>query len=123
RYIKFIGEDLYGNKGEAEVKLTVFDNLPPVAKLKIQNAGNLIPKERIIDASASYDKDAKYGGYITHYKYLFSSSVNQLQDSIVTVHPSVRYIFPKSGIYTVQIEVVDNNGASSQTVLETITVN
>lgn len=92
---------------EANVQVTVFDNLPPQALLKIEKLAQLSPLEYLIDASYSYDRDTKFGGGIVSYYYTINGK------TFITDRPSINWIFETVGSHPIQVKVSDADGASS----------
>lgn len=116
-----MAEDKYENKAFADVKLTVFDNLPPVASLNVLQQQNLMPLERIISGAGSYDRDEKFGGFLE--RWLFTVNSNTVTDTVDVPFNGVNYIFPSPGQYNISLRVKDNNGVWSPSVSGTYTIN
>lgn len=114
--VLFIVEDRVGRKDSAHLKITAFNNLEPVAMLNVNSLEIVDPYEYSFDASASFDQDAKFGGIITRYLFTINS------EKIETIQPSIKYIFPAPGTYTVRLRVRDNDDALSSEVTKQITV-
>lgn len=94
--------------------LTIFNNLLPVSRFTAEQVqGGLSPFEINIDASQSFDKDAKWGGKIVAYKYKINTNYE-----VISELPGIRYICETSGQKKIAVSVQDNNGAwsSEQTV-------
>jgi hypothetical protein len=93
------------------IDLTGFVNLAPVGKL------TLIPKRQYdeldyaLDASASFDRDAKYGGQIARYIYKIGN-----ENPIFTDQPIYRHVFEEKKQYFISIQVQDNDGEYSTVV-------
>lgn len=92
---------------ETSVQVTAFDNLPPQAVLKVEKLAQLNTLEYLIDASYSYDRDAKFGGGIVSYNYTIDGK------TFVTDRPSINWIFETHGSHTIGVKVSDADGASS----------
>ena len=103
-------KDTFGAVDEMTIQIVFYGNLPPVAILDIYDVPGF-PFEKRIDASRSYDQDAKYGGEIVLYRFLINGKEIQKM-----YHPYMYYTFPRSGQYDVRLEVMDNEGAWSRAV-------
>lgn len=90
---------------EAFVDVATFDNLPPVANFQAKKINQIAVNEYLIDASSSYDKDQKYGGYIKSYEYTVEGK------TFVTKDPSIKWIFSTSGSYPIKLKVTDGDDA------------
>jgi hypothetical protein len=90
------------------IELTGFVNLAPVGKLA------LIPKRQYdeldyaLDASASFDRDAKYGGQIARYIYKIGN-----ENTIFIDQPIYRHVFEEKKQYFISLQVQDNDGEYS----------
>lgn len=111
--ISFTAEDRFGKTAKANLRLFVFDNLPPVADLQYTLTGTRLYE---FDGSASRDPDANYDGRVV--TYVFEIEGKEFQSS----SPIVRHIFSIAGIYTVKLRVIDNSGATSPSVNLRLTV-
>jgi hypothetical protein len=114
----FIVTNRIKESDSAFLNLVAFNNLPPVANLKVNFLGQADPYEYELDASGSYDVDANFGGQITQYDFIVNGAA-----AIQTITPTIKYIFPAPGNYIIQLKVQDNDGAFSQVVQNQITVN
>ncbi|XRO75743.1 PKD domain-containing protein [Methanocaldococcus sp. 28A] len=111
---------VYSKEGTYTVTLTVWNqlgisaqkskiiiigntNYPPIAKFNFTVNGLNVT----FDASSSYDID----GEIVEYIWDFGDG-----SSITTTNPITSHKYAKSGIYTVKLTVVDNNGNKGSTV-------
>ena len=95
-------KDSFNEDAKFSITFTVFRNIAPVAQFAVKKIGISSPYEYEVDASASYDKDARFSGKITEYEYTlanykFSSPLSK-----------VRYVFGSAR--QKQIRVKDNNG-------------
>lgn len=95
--------DSYNLSDSKSIKLTVFDNLPPVVKYsyvitQLDNSYFVT-----LDASLSYDKDEKFGGAIVAYEFTVNNFSKE-QSS-----PILKYSINKGTVNTVKIRVKDNN--------------
>jgi len=105
--ISFSASDCYNKKGIANLTVVTFKNLPPVAEVTVIKTAIHSPLEIEIDASASYDLDARFGGSIVEYEY----KLNDLTQ--VSSHSTFPYIFGVSGQKQISVRVKDNDGAWS----------
>jgi hypothetical protein len=110
-------KDSFGQEAKFSITFTVFRNIAPVALFTVKKIGVSSPYEYEVDASASYDKDARFSGKITEYEYTlanykFSSPLNK-----------VRYVFGSAGQKQIRVRVKDNNGDWSSQVSQYIVLN
>ena len=115
--VTLIAKDSFGEQTKFSVTLTVFRNLAPVALFTVKRIGVSSPYEYEVDASGSYDKDARFNGKITEYEftlanYKFNSTLSK-----------VRYVFGSAGQKQIRVRVKDNNGDWSNTVSEYVVLN
>ncbi len=103
--LKISAKDSYGKSAEFDLELTVFRNLPPVASLSADIIAVSSPYEVEVNASKSFDRDAKWGGRIIKYKYSFTG-----YDMPETTLSTIRYIFGSAGQKKIEVKVLDNNG-------------
>jgi len=106
--IVFTTTDKYSLTTTAMATFTVFDNIPPVALFTTTHTAVYDPLQYNIDASASYDGDAKFGGQIVKYQFTINTSY-----VVTTAFNNINYIFPSAGNYTISVKVQDNNGVWS----------
>ena len=97
-------KDSFGQEANFSITFTVFRNIAPVAQFVVKKIGVSSPYEYEVDASASYDKDARFNGKITEYEYTlanynFSSPLSK-----------VRYVFGSAWQKQIRVRVKDNNG-------------
>lgn len=100
--------DAFNASSQIDLTVYAFSNLDPVASLSVNPVQVLSPYEYMLDASASYDRDQKYGGGIVKYDFYVN---NALIDE--TDQSSIKYVFPGPGNYNVMVKVSDIDGASS----------
>jgi hypothetical protein len=110
--ITFEATDNIGKGAAATFTLVTFDNLSPVASATLLPTKISGPYEFEFDASASYDKDQKFGGEVTAYEYVINDT-----DTIMTSNKVIRHNFPGPGGYRVKYRVHDNEGAISSFVI------
>jgi hypothetical protein len=112
--IDFNATDILGKTGKARLTLEVFENLPPVCEFTTSLGSNYTV---VVDASASYDQDSKFGGQITKYKF---SSGNYTSDPINLSTFNLQ--FSNAGAYNITVWVQDNNGIWSEENTQTVNV-
>lgn len=106
--ISFVVKDGFDKISEANLNLTVFENLEPVALAVVTNTKINSPYEVNISAKTSYDKDAKYGGKIISYEFKIGSTyINE------TSLNNINYIFNQPGNYQISLRVKDDNNVWS----------
>ena len=115
--VTLVAKDSFGTSAEFSISFTVFRNIAPVASFTVKKLGVSSPYECEVDASASYDKDAKFNGKIVEYEYTlanykFSSPLSK-----------VRYIFGSAGQKLIRVRVQDNNGDWSAQVSQYVVLN
>lgn len=91
---------------EALLEIATFDNLPPIARLETKKIDQIAASEYLLDASTSYDRDGKYGGFIASYEFTIGTK------KFITNTSSMKWIFSTSGTYVVLVKVTDGDGAS-----------
>lgn len=110
-------KDSFGQEAKFSITFTVFRNIAPVAQFSVKKIGVSSPYEYEVDASASYDKDARFNGKITEYEYTlanfkFSSPLSR-----------VRYVFGSAGQKQIRVRVKDNSEDWSSQVSEYVVLN
>lgn len=110
-------KDSFGEQAKFSMTFTVFRNIAPVAFFTVKKIGVSSPYEYEIDASGSYDKDARFNGKITEYEYTlanykFSSTLSK-----------IRYVFGSAGQKQIRVRVQDNNGEWSSQASEYVVLN
>lgn len=108
--------DDFDQKASLEVSFTAFSNLPPVAVVEVIDPIVGSEFERLIDASDSFDQDAKFGGRVVTYEYTFLGRTETISESDQTV------IFPAPGTYQVLVRVQDDNDAWSELISIPVTI-
>lgn len=99
--IEVVSEDPLGGSDKVTINLEVFENLLPVARVDYEIGDNRMVR---IDASASYDRDAKFGGRIIAYEYTIKGDYK-----VETELDNVYYQFNADGSYIVKVRAKDNN--------------
>lgn len=103
--------DAYNKEVIATSIVTAFNNLLPITNISVFKDSIYSQYEYVIDASASYDKDEKYGGKIIKYRYKVG-----LTYDIITQFNKIRYIFPGPGTYTIRVTAIDNDNEAGNEV-------
>ena len=112
-----MAKDSFNEEARFSISFTVFRNIAPVAFFTIKKIGVSSPYEYEVDASASYDKDARFKGKVVEYEYTlanykFSSPLSK-----------VRYVFGSAGQKQIRVRVKDNSGYWSTQVSEYVVLN
>lgn len=115
--VTLMAKDSFGEQVKFSLTFTVFRNIAPVALFTVKKIGVSSPYEYEVDASGSYDKDARFNGKIVEYEYTlanykFSSTLSK-----------IRYVFGSSGQKQIRVRVQDNNGDWSAQVSEYVVLN
>ncbi len=105
-WFKIKVKDSFDKSDEFLYKVYQFRNIDPVISWKFVERKVLSPYEYTIDASASYDPDAKYGGKIDTFMYKVSEDL-----LIKNTESKLNWIFPGPGTYNVEVTIKDNDGA------------
>lgn len=87
--------DSYGKETKKNLVFTVIENLPPVAKVSVEIIGSTGSREVQINATGSFDRDARLGGAIVVYEFNLDGY------SFTTPSGIINYIFPTSGVKTI----------------------
>lgn len=104
----FLSANIYLKDGFTEVYsktfyVSLFENLTPHVKITgLINSTNVMTYD--IDASQSYDRDAKYGGEIISYQYVVDGG-----EPIITVQSSYSHTFATNGSHVIEVSVKDND--------------
>lgn len=112
-----VEHSVHVQEAKFSITFTVFRNIAPVAQFAVKKIGVSSPYEYEVDASASYDKDARFSGKIAEYEYtlanyIFSSPLNK-----------IRYVFGSAGQKQIRVRVKDNSGDWSNQVSEYVVLN
>ncbi|MFO7655668.1 MAG: hypothetical protein R6W78_01230 [Bacteroidales bacterium] len=102
--IKIKVTDYYNQSSTVTLNLNVFSNLAPVAVLDYSLKGNILT----LDASESYDRDARFGGYIVNYFFTVDGITMETNSNKLyfDINPDKSYV--------IYLTVIDNSGAMSQ---------
>src|SRR5664280_998651 len=115
--VTLLAKDSFGEEATFSITFTVFRNIAPVASFTVKKIGVSSPYEYEVDASASYDKDARFNGKITEYEYTLANY------KFSTTLSKVRYVFGSAGQKQIRVRVKDNNGDWSALVSEYVVLN
>jgi hypothetical protein len=115
--ISLTAKDSFNEEVKFSITFTVFRNIAPVALFTVEEIGVSSPYEYEIDASASYDSDARFNGKIVEYEYTLANY------KFSTTLSKVRYIFGSTGQKQIRVRVKDNNGDWSSQVSEYVVLN
>ena len=102
--IQIFAQDELDEYDTLTIKLTVFENLSPVAALSVKPTRVVSRYEYTIDGSGSYDRDAKFGGEIVLYRFSINSQEIDLKK------PKFPYVFGGEQIVNISLRVQDSNG-------------
>jgi hypothetical protein len=100
--------DSFGKESQAKVNLTIFLNLKPICSFTVKKVGQLSDYEIEIDASLSYDPDAKWGGHIVQWEYQVQTNYD-VKNALSSIH----YICDGPGQKKINVRVKDDNGVWS----------
>jgi hypothetical protein len=106
--IEFTGTSDLGKTGKLTMELRTFRNLRPVCKAIViptfDEPNQYIDIE--INASDSYDKDRRYGGYIVEYKY----TIDGIDDPTITDKSRITQVLRSTGRRNIVVSCKDNDG-------------
>lgn len=111
-------KDPKGLSSSALVELNALANQSPVAILESKQTNAQAPNQVTIDASKSFDTDARWGGKIQKYEYILEGFYTGQ-----TTRNKIDYIYPKPGTYRVGVRVQDNDNEWSPIVYQNLVVN
>ncbi len=115
---ELIVEDEAGNRTQTGIQFNVLDNQLPVARLALSMMeGSEIPGHVSIDGAASEDMDANWGGGLDRYRFILDGFYET-----ETSRPGIEYIFPEPELYTIRLQVRDNDGTWSEEVTDQILI-
>jgi hypothetical protein len=115
--VTLMAKDSFNEEAKFSITFTVFRNIAPVALFSVKKIGVSSPYEYEVDASASYDKDARFNGKIVEYEYTLANY------KFSTTLSKVRYIFGSAGQKQIRVRVKDNSGDWSGQVSEYVVLN
>lgn len=108
--------DNYGATTSLKVKIVAFENIEPVSSLIINPINRL---EFELDASASFDKDKKFGGEIIKYKYEVIETGYVVESE---TENKIKVVLPGTGKWSIKVSVQDNNNQWSKEIVKTIDI-
>lgn len=109
--------DSYSITGAASTQITVFDNIIPQARMAITLSNHPIPNQITVDARGSFDPDLRFGGGVVRYRFQIGTAY-----TVETINPVLNYVIPGSGTRDVILQVLDNCGAWSEAIYQSITL-
>lgn len=101
-------KDGFGKACSVNVQVTFFKNLVPVCKFTVTQVAQLSKYEIDINASSSFDQDAKWGGSVVKWEYQIQSNYNK-QTDLNDIH----YICDSPGQKKITVRCQDSDGAWS----------
>ena len=99
-------KDEFDKIASKKIEIVTFENLAPEAHIKVVTPNVPADKEYILDASGSFDRDAKFGGTIVSYTF----SMNGKSFETVDGSPTASWIFGNKGKYNIGVRVKDSDG-------------
>lgn len=102
--VTLMAKDSFNEETKFSITFTVFRNIAPVASFTVKKISISSPFEYEVDATASYDKDAKFNGKIVEYEYTLNNY------TFSTTLSKIRYIFGSTGQKLIKVRVKDNSG-------------
>jgi hypothetical protein len=115
--VNLTAKDSFNEEAKFSISFTVFRNIAPVVLFSVKKIGVSSPYEYEVDASGSYDKDARFNGKITEYEYTLANY------KFSTTLSKVRYVFGSAGQKQIRVRVKDNSGDWSNQVSEYVVLN
>ena len=115
--LEFTITDKLNANSKATYKIFSFANLAPIGALECQPSKTTDKLEYEFDASKSFDEDRNQGGKVDW--YIFHVDGHEVRSRSSKIY----YVFNKSGIYPVDLTVIDNQGKTSRVVSKSITIN
>jgi hypothetical protein len=112
--ITVYARDSWGKTARVNIALTCFSNIKPVSSLAVSPIEGQT-REILIDASASFDADQKYGGKISLYRFFVNG-----REIDKTYHSKINFTYPKTGEYEIGVQVMDNDNEWSPITYKTI---
>jgi hypothetical protein len=112
--IEFTGTSALGKTGKLTMELRTFKNLRPLCKATVIPTFNEQTQyiDIEINASESYDKDSKYGGYIVEYKYI----IDGIDEPVITNKSRITQVLKSTGKRNIVVSCKDNDGDWSDNV-------
>ncbi|MBC7391323.1 MAG: PKD domain-containing protein [Opitutaceae bacterium] len=104
--IVFQVKDEFDKMTSKKIEIVTFENLAPEAYMKVVPSGMFSDKEYKLDATGSFDRDAKFGGTITSYTF----TINGKSFETVDGSPIASWIFGDKGKYNISVTVKDSDG-------------
>lgn len=101
--VTLMAKDSFNEEAKISISFTIFRNIAPVALFSVKKIGVSSPYEYEVDASASYDKDAKFNGKIKEYEYTLANY--KFSSTLSKIH----YVFGSAGQNQILVRVKDNN--------------
>lgn len=99
-------KDQFDKIASKKIEIVTFDNLAPAAYMKVVTPTVSANKEYLLDASGSFDRDAKFGGTIVSYTF----TINGKSFETVDGSPTASWIFGNKGKYNISVSVKDSDG-------------
>lgn len=109
--ISVICQDIYSKSDTATIKLTIFNNVFPIAKLSFIYKNGILH----INSSESYDPDQKYGGGIVEYEFFIGGNNISWNKPVIDITTSI------VNSTAIGVRVKDNEGAWSNWVNDWVT--
>lgn len=104
--VVFTLTDSFQQSVSAQLRIDVFENLPPVVNYEADES-DLNDRVWEIDLSGSFDRDADFGGEIISYTVIIEGQVRTKNN------PFFRHTFSREGSYPISVYVTDNNEQQS----------
>jgi hypothetical protein len=112
-----MAKDSFKEEAKYSISFTIFRNIAPVALFMVKKIGVSSPYEYEVDASASYEKDARFNGKIVEYEYTLANY------KFSTTLSKIRYVFGSPGQKLIRVRVKDNSGDWSSQASEYVVLN
>jgi len=109
--------DPFNKYAQASVELTVFKNLIPICIFTDTLIAQLSTYQVQIDASKSFDQDAKWGGAVVKYQFMIDQNY-----TCTTTMATIDYIFDGPGQKVITVRCQDNDSAWSAPVTKYLTI-
>jgi len=115
--IQIFARDHFNRYDTLSLQLAAFDNLVPVSRFSVSPRRVITEFEHNIDASASFDQDSDYGGFIKNYEFTINGQV------ITRETPILPFPFGQEQIVTISVRVQDNDNIWSERTEEIVSIN